>query len=94
MTNQPSKFWADAAKRTGTWTGVAAIAVVIEDWLDQAGGSNLGWEHIAMVGLAAAIRAIVALVQGKVGDPDKATFTRSGPSVDVPASQLRDDPAE
>ena len=73
---KPSAFWADASKRTATWTGVAAIAVVIEDWLDSAGGTNLGWEHLAMVGLAAGIRAVVALVQGKVGDPDKASFSK------------------
>ena len=72
---KPSAFWADASKRTATWTGVAAIAVVVEDWLDKEAGSNLDWEHLAMVGLAAAIRAVVALVQGKVGDPNKASFT-------------------
>ena len=82
--SKPSKFWADASKRTATWSGVAAIAVVVEDWLDSEAGANPGWEHLAMIGLAAAIRAIVALVQGKVGDPDKASF--------APAVSDGDDP--
>ena len=85
-------FWADASKRTGTWTAVAALAAVVEDLLDGTGPGDMGWEHVAMVGLAAGIRAIVALVQGKVGDPDKATFASSGPNIDVPKSALRDDP--
>ena len=72
--SKPSKFWGDASRKTATWSGVAALAVIVEDWLDSEAGSNPGWEHLAMVGLAAAIRAIVALVQGKVGDPDKASF--------------------
>ena len=76
MASKPSAFWADASKRTATWTGVAAIAAVVEDWLDGTGPGDMGWEHIAMVGLAAAIRAIVALIQGKVGDPDKASFNK------------------
>ena len=73
--SKPSKFWGDASRKTATWTGVAALAAAAVDWLDDDGfGSGPEWEHwLAVIG-AAAIRAIIALVQGKVGDPDKATF--------------------
>ena len=85
--NNPSAFWKDASKRTGTWAAVGALAAVVEDLFDDTGpgGDGFSWEHLAMVGIAAALRAIVALVQGKVGDPDKASFkAAAADNPDVP----------
>ena len=82
------KFWADASKKTGTWAGVAAVAVPLFDWLNESLPEN--WEHVVIVGLMAALRAILALAQGNVGDRSKASFApASGPSIEVPASGLR-----
>lgn len=88
-------FWTDASKKTATWTGVAAIAAIaaeqIEAWLDSAQQFQVGTHHWFAVIAVAVIRAVMALWQGNVGDRSKASFAApAGPTVDVPASQLRD----
>ena len=75
--NGGKAFWQDFSKKTGTWSAVAGLAAIVEDLLDSDQGSNLDWEHLAMVAAAAAIRAVVGLVQGKIGDPAKASFTKA-----------------
>ena len=87
-------FWQDWSKKTGTWAGTAALAVSVaelaENWVDAwAADPGPGWHHVIGVLAAAVVRAIVGLVQGKVGDASKASWT-AGPTVDVPASDLRD----
>ena len=77
--SKPSKFWGDLAKKTGTWAGTAALAVSVaelaENWVDAwAASPGPGWHHAVGVIAAAVVRAIIGLVQGKVGDPDKASF--------------------
>ena len=88
-------FWADLSKRTGTWSAVAALALGIAEHVDDQPWNGPEWEHWAAVIGTAVLRAIVGLVQGNVGDRDKATFApATGPTIDVPASDLRngDDP--
>ena len=85
-------FWADLSKKTGTWSGVAALVVAAAEIAESAlsdAPAEPGWHHAVAVVAAAVIRAIVGLVQGKIGDPSKASFA-PGPTVNVPASQLRD----
>ena len=77
--SKPSKFWGDLAKKTGTWAGTAALAVSVAELAENAvdawaADPGPGWHHVIGVIAAAIIRAIVGLVQGKVGDPDKASF--------------------
>ena len=85
--SKPSKFWGDASRKTATWAAVAAIATPLFDhWDEGIEASTTGWKHAAVVVIVAAIRAVIALVQGKVGDPDKASF--------APAVSAGDDPAE
>ena len=73
---KPSAFWADAARKTGTWAGVATIALAILEHQDNEPWQGPEWEHWAVVLGAAVLRAVIALVQGKVGDPDKASFAK------------------
>ena len=79
-------FWGDLAKKTGTWAGTAALAVSVaelaENLVDSwAADPGPGWHHVVGVIAAAIVRAIVGLVQGKIGDPDKASFAKSDPNV-------------
>ena len=88
------QFWADASKKVGTWTGSAAVGVLVAELAEDVGNwgsaEPLGWHHIVGVVAAAVIRAVLGLVQGNVGDRSKASFSPApGPSVDVPASALR-----
>ena len=76
----PSKFWADLSRKTGTWAGAATLVVSLAEWAEAVLNevpAEPGWHHaVAVIGVAT-IRAIVGLIQGKVGDPDKASFTKS-----------------
>ena len=73
-------FWGDLSRKTGTWAGastlVVAVAEMAEEWL---GGveAEPGWHHAVAVVMVAAIRAIVGLIQGKIGDPNKASFAKA-----------------
>ena len=90
MTSKTSKpFWADLSAKTATWGGVAALAVtaleVVEPLVEAEATTAVSWKHgLAVIG-AAVIRAIIGLVQGKVGDPDKASFkAAAADNPDVP----------
>ena len=85
MANQNSRsFWGDLSKKTSTWGGVAALVVTAGE-LAEAALSDApvapGWHHAVAVIAAAVIRAVVGLVQGKIGDPDKASFAKPDPNV-------------
>lgn len=88
-TQNGSAFWSDLSKKTGAAFGWSALVVpaalllehLVEDW----GGPGLDWHHAVAVVVVAALRAIVGLVQGKVGDPDKASFTKA-PDPDLDTS--------
>ena len=69
-----SKFWGDLSRKAGTWSAVSALALGIAEHVDDQPWSGPEWEQWAAVIGAAVIRAVVGLVQGKVGDPDKASF--------------------
>lgn len=77
--NGGKAFWSDLSKKTGTWSAVAVLAVSVLEILDKdlEGAGGAGWEHAAAVLGAAVLRAIVGLVQGKIGDPAKASFTKA-----------------
>ena len=78
--NGGKAFWSDLSKKTGTWSAVAVLAVSVLEWLDDdlAGiDDGLGWKHAAVVVGTAVIRAVVGLVQGKIGDPAKASFQKA-----------------
>ena len=86
MTDQktaPSKFWADASRKVGSAFGWAALVVptielvepVVNAWGTE---SHSVWHHLVAVAVVGALRAVVALVQGNVGDPDKASFQKAG----------------
>ena len=79
--NGGKAFWSDLSKKTGTWTAVAALVVVVaeqaENWLSADQTFQAGWHHVVAVLAAASIRAIVGLVQGKIGDPAKASFQKA-----------------
>ena len=85
MADTTSKsFWTDASKKTATWAAVATLASVAIDWLQDLGeqeGPGLEPHHWWAIALATSLRAVVALVQGKIGDPDKASFAKSDPDV-------------
>ena len=67
----------------------------MEEWLDATAEATAGPHHVWAVIAVAVLRAVIGLVQGKVGDPNKASFTnKDAPTVNVPTTQLRDDPAE
>ena len=72
--NGGSAFWADAARKTATWTGVGTLALAILEHVDDQPWNGPEWEHYVVVIGLAALRAALALVQGKVGDPAKASF--------------------
>ena len=94
MTSKTSKpFWADAARKTAVWASVASLAGVLADYLDEGlgDGGGLDGHHWWAIAAATAIRAIVALVQGNIGNPDKASFaSASGPTINVPKAALRE----
>ena len=80
MTAKTSKaFWADASRKTAVWASVASLAGVLADYLDEGLGDagGLDTHHWWAIAAATAIRAIVALVQGNVGNPDKASFAKT-----------------
>ena len=85
-------FWADASKKTGTWAGVTAAVltalVAIHPDIDT--GHMTHWAAILTAVVIPALRGVLALLQGNIGDPDKASFAPAGPTVNVPADQLRD----
>ena len=86
--SKPSKFWGDAARKTGNVLGWSALVLPASEWIEDAlgqwGQTGGVWHHILAVALVAAIRAVVALVQGKVGDPDKASFASAASDGDDP----------
>ena len=88
MTQKTSKpFWADAARKTAVWASVASLAGVLADYLDEGlgDGGGLDTHHWWAIAAATAIRAIVALVQGNIGDKDKASFkSAAADDPDVP----------
>ena len=94
-TNGGRKFWGDLSRKTGTWSAVAGLAVIAgeqaEQWL---GGDPFKFEghHWIAIIAAAVIRAIVGLVQGKVGDPSAASFAKPATAPDAPAPPLSDPP--
>ena len=76
--NGSKTFWADLSKKGGTWAGVATIGALACDALD--GGDTLieggGTKHV-LIGLGiAALRTVLGLAQGKVGDPATAKFDK------------------
>ena len=75
--NGGSAFWADAARKTATWSGVGTLALAILEHMDDEPWTGPEWEHYAVVIGLAALRAVLALVQGKVGDPNKASFKKA-----------------
>ena len=76
--NGGKAFWQDFSKKTGTWSAVAALAAVVEELTDDLPDKfSAGWEHVAMVIAAAVVRSVIGLIQGKVGDPAKASFTKA-----------------
>ena len=83
MANDSGKaFWSDWSKKTAAAFGWAAMLVPVSEVLEQvvdAWGTEQGnyWHHAVAVVVVAALRAVVGLVQGKVGDPDKASFTKA-----------------
>ena len=81
MASKPSKFWADASRKTGTWAAVAAVAAPLFDHLDEGTDwASNGWKHVLVVAAVAALRAVLALAQGNVGDREKASFAPAVPA--------------
>ena len=80
--NGGKAFWSDLSKKTGTWTAVSVLAVSVLEIIDQhvEGASLVGVEHVVAVLGAAVLSAIIGLVQGKIGDPAKASFKAAPPS--------------
>ena len=74
QTNGGAAFWADAARKAGTWSGVGTLALAILEHLDDEPWTGPEWEHYAVVIGLGALRAVLALVQGNIGDRDKASF--------------------
>ena len=83
-------FWTDFSKKTGTWSAVAGVAVTALELADNAIGPDLsqpGWHHVVAVIGAAVIRAVIGLIQGKVGNPATAKFDKAEPApAPAPAS--------
>ena len=56
------------AKRTGQWTAVAALGVLLTDYInDWANSVDKPWEHVLGVIAVAVIGAVVPLLEGKAG---------------------------
>ena len=97
-TNGGRKFWGDLSRKTGTWAAVGGLAVIAaeqaEAWLTSSQFEPGQPHHWIAVIAAAVIRAIVGLVQGKVGDPSSASFApaKSTDAPDAPAPPLSDPP--
>lgn len=93
--NTGKKFWADASKKTATWTGVAAIAVVAaeqaEEWLGGPDATIEGHHWIAVIA-AAVLRAVLSLWQGNVGDRTKASFAPAADDGDTATDEDGDGP--
>ena len=81
--NGSKTFWADLSKKGGTWAAVAAAASAVCAW--EAGGIQaVGDSKHVVIGLGiAALRAVLGLAQGKVGDPSTAKFDKHPASADV-----------
>ena len=70
------QFAADALKKTGTWAGVTAAAIAALTALHP----EVGTEHLARLEtiltlvIVPALRGVLALLQGNIGDRSKASF--------------------
>ena len=73
-TGDKKAFWADAARKTATWAGVGTLALAILEHLDDQPWTGPEWEHYAVVLGLGALRAILAMAQGNIGDGSKASF--------------------
>ena len=74
QTSDKAAFWGDAARKAGTWSGVGTLALAILEHLDDEPWTGPEWEHYAVVIGLGALRAVLAFVQGNIGDPNKASF--------------------
>ena len=78
MDESKTRFWADLSRKTGTWAGVTALALAVgeqvEEWLDATAQASVGPHHAWAVVAVAVLRAVLGLVQGKIGDPASASF--------------------
>ena len=98
--NSAKPYWSDLSRKVGSVFGHSVALVALSEWLEQTvygWGTADGnyWHHVAAVIIVAVIRAVVGLVQGKVGDPQKASWTGTSvpPPADVPDTDDDDDGA-
>lgn len=74
-------FWSDASKKVATWlgstTGAAALGWVLH-WLTvQEEGAHRPLVYIGAALAIAFVRAVIALIQGNVGDRSKASWSKA-----------------